>query len=104
MEQSSSTFMKMGTMFEPAFVSLGFSILAEHLRTTANMMIAAYTPSYADHRRQRETDVQDSIAFVKGSGLDLLLEALDDRVDPDAFRETFFTWVDYQRRCQMSHS
>lgn len=89
---SSAVFVRTGTMLEQALTILHFSVLKEHLHAAAVAFIQVTTPAY------RAKDITESLLFVHGTGLDVLVQSLDDRVDPDTFRETYFAWCARQKK------
>ena len=71
---------------------VGVAILKQELRSAALALLCATTPGY------RAQALAESVAFVKGSGLEHVIATFGVEVDPTAFRNTFFAWVSHQQR------
>ena len=74
---------------------LGVGILKNHLRTYYHYVLKGTT----SYRMARV--VNESIAFVHGSGLEMTLQQFGFAADPDTFRETYLEWCAWQKRHQM---
>ena len=86
---------------------MGVAILAEHLRSAAEVLIngsqnghysSSYTRLQRFRKREHEEEVQQSLAFVQGTGLNLVIEEYGLSVDPEEFKEGFFNFCQYQKR------
>ena len=88
----------MGTRYEPGLRSLGMDMLREPLRLAAQALISTYTPSY------RAESLAQAVAFVRGSGLELVIETFGLSLDPEDLRNTFFSWTLRERKRQSSAS
>lgn len=92
---------------------VGMAILSEHMRTAAQVLIngtKAHSYSATPLRIQKcleqkeNVEIKESIAFVQGTGLNIVIESYGLGVDPEEFREGFFYWCDFQRRKKQSKS
>ncbi len=92
---------------------MGISVLSEHLHTVASVLINgtrqhSYQATVARRRdyelRQETSRIQESLAFVQGTGLNLIIQEYGFEVDPDEFREGFFNFCDYQKRLRESRA
>lgn len=72
--------------------NLGVAILKNELKTASIGLIYAMTPSYKAHA------IQESIVFVGGTGLEILIQTFGIEVDATEFRETFFAWCNRRKR------
>ena len=70
---------------------IGVAILKRELRDASMALLYATTPSY------RAKDIASALEFIRGPGLDQVLAAYELEVDPQAFREAFFTWASHRR-------
>ena len=86
---------------------MGIAVLSEHLKVAAQFIINGTAAiknqdrkwnNRAYHSTPSMADYQESLAFVQGSGLNLVMESYGLEGDPEEFKETFFDWCQYQRR------
>lgn len=82
---------QIGSLSEANLYELGISIIREHARAAAVGLIYAMTPAYRAH------EICESLAFFRGSGLDMVVQTFGIEIDAETFRETFYTWADHQR-------
>ena len=105
-------FFYQGTVpFSQCAYVMGIAVLSEHLRLAADVLIngtrkSVYHSTPAKIQRyyykKRESEVSESMAFVQGTGLNLVIEEYELGVDPEEFREGFFNWCQYQKRKKKS--
>ena len=81
-----------GTMYEVGLQEMGLQLIREHLREAAKGLVQATTPAY------RAQMIQESILFVRGTGLNMAIETFGIEVDADTFRTTFFEWAAHRRQ------
>ena len=70
---------------------IGVAILKRELRDASMALLYATTSSY------RAKDIASALEFIRGPGLDQVLQAYEMEVDPEALREAFFTWASHRR-------
>ena len=97
--------------FAYAVYQMGLGVLSEHMRTVASFILNG-TPSFChnvNHDKlvaRAEANLNQSIAFVQGSSLDIVIQtyiqAVEPSIDPDAFRESFHEMVEYWKRKKIS--
>lgn len=109
MERSIRLLRKGTVEWEDCVELLGLGVLSEHLHAAAQYFIQGtfrldhVSGAIRQDRCERNQQLLESVAFVQGTGLSVVLGGYGfDHVDPDVFRETFFEWVDYQKRCGRS--
>ena len=95
---------KAGSLYDVGLTALGEAILSEHLRAAALILANATTASYGHsfHHKEHHERMQESVAFVKGTGLDVVIEQFELDLDPESLREHFFSWASRRRTLQAS--
>lgn len=73
---------------------LGVGILKEHLDTYYKYILIGTTSRYVART------VSSSLAFVQGSGLDMVIQYFGIDANPEDFRERFIQWCAWQKRHQ----
>ena len=86
---------------------MGLGVIAEHLKTVATFILNGSTEychnvNYKTTKEKYERNLTQSMAFVQGSSLDIVIESYiqsaEPSVDPEALRETFYQMVEYWKR------
>ena len=78
---------KVGTLYDIGLERLGIEFLKQEVKMASKGLLLAGTPV------QLACAIEESIAFLRGSGLDYAVEAYGLQIDPRRFREVFFTWA-----------
>lgn len=88
--------------FAECIYHMGIGVLSEHLRKAAQYFIEGTPVYHGVHAKYKNAASQkmfrESIAFVEGTGLNLVIEDYGLEVDPETFRETFFQWIQEKKR------
>ena len=90
---------KAGTHYEIGLQQLGMAVIMTHLKAAAVILANVGTPSYATlgcHKNDRHRVLQESVAFVGGSGLETTIEVFNLDLNPQRLRETFYTWAQHR--------
>ena len=86
---------------QECFSKLGEAILSEHLQAAAEFFLHG-TPTVSGHggswSREKVRQMTESLAFISGTGVEMICEAYGVEVNPDTFKETFFQWIQTQKR------
>lgn len=77
-----STYAKTGTLYEVGLYSLGESLIKFAFREASAALWNGAT----------SFEVRQSLAFIRGSGLETVIEDYGLALDPDKLRETFYQW------------
>ena len=85
------------TLYGLGLYQLGLHILTNELRMASRVFLHAVTHAYeAKH-------IQQSLAFVQGSSLEILMDTYGITLDATRLRETFFEWgAHYQQSASSS--
>ena len=86
------TFLRRDAEYGHILERLGTAILKHEFRAAAYALLYTTTPSY------RAQEIAEALVFIRGSGLERVIETFALEVDANQFRETFFTWAERQRR------
>lgn len=78
-----STFAKAGTLYEIGLVSLGEAILKEGFRHAARVFL----------KQDSTIAVQQSVLFIRGSGVEATIATFGLSYDAERLRDTFFQWA-----------
>lgn len=78
----------------------GAAVLAEHLRTVAFFLRNGTSNSLQNGRNRMngsvpsQYEITQSVMFINGTGLDLVVEQFGLGINPMEFRETFYGWLE----------
>lgn len=92
------SYLRTTTNYEQIMERLGTAVLKEELRSAAYAFLHATTPTY------RAKELAEAMAFISGSGLNIIIDSFGIDVDPEKFRTTFFNWIDHRRLLHTSAS
>lgn len=84
-----------GTLYEVGLQSFGEEVLFDSLKRAA----------FVFHTTMVNAMVRENVAFVQGSGLDVIIEIFGLHYDADTLRSTFFRWGQQsQSSCAITHT
>lgn len=75
---------KIGSFYDPGVYDLGVQVIKEHVRMASLAFIRLTTS------RTQAQEIAQSVAFVQGSDLDYILAELNEPIDAEVFRESFY--------------
>ena len=90
---------KAGTLYEIGLQQLGQAMVQDSLRWAAVVLAHATTPTYVRSRYGEEYHeaMREAIAFLRGSGLEVVIETFGLPLDAQELRHTFYTWCHKQQ-------
>lgn len=80
-------FAQAGTLYEIGLHRVGLKIITLELRQAAK----AY--SHALTNASQALKIEQSLAFLRGTDLDVVIETFSLSLDADRLRDTFFSWA-----------
>ena len=83
---------KLGSFYEPGVYDLGLQVIKDHVRTAALALIRLTTA------KTHAKEISQSLAFLRGSDLDYMLMEIGEEMDPNVFRDYFYSWCSRRRQ------
>lgn len=72
--------------------TIGMSVIAESFRSAAYLFISSgFRISSSGCLKQKVKDARESLAFISGTGLDIVIQEFNLDYDPDKLRNGFYT-------------